>query len=151
MAFNNRQNDKGNKPTRIPVSGVRDIMTVLGKDPDFEYRFVLDKQERGARMMRFDRGGWTFARNDDLHGGISVGEESVYKSKNDGSIIRYPTGEGFFSYLMKIKKEWYDEDQAAKADAIDATEATIIRAGRPDGEENEGQYGTVKIERQRAS
>lgn len=149
MAFDNRHKDKGNKPTRIPVSGIRDIMTVLGKDPNFVYRFVLDKVEGGARIMRFDRGGWTFARMDDLPGGISVGEESVYKSKNDGSIIRFPTGEGFFSYLMKIKKSWFKEDQAAKAEAIDAVEETIIRAGRPDGEENKGQYGKVKISREK--
>jgi len=150
MAFNNREKDNENKPTRIPVSGIRDIMTVLGKDPAFEYRFVLDKAERGARMMRFDRGGWTFARHDDLPGGITVGEESVYKSKSEGSIVRFPTGEGHFSYLMKIKKEWYDADQAAKADAINAVEETIIRAGRPDGESNEGQYGSVKISREKA-
>ena len=92
MAFNNRQNEKRNKPTRIPVSGIRDIMTVLGKDPAFEYRFVVDKMERGARMMRFERGGWTYARTDDLPGGISVGEESVYKSKDHGSIVRFPSG-----------------------------------------------------------
>ncbi len=149
MAFDNRENER-NKPTRIPVSGIRDIMTVLGKDPNFEYRFVLDKIEGGARIMRFNRGGWTFARNDDMPGGITVGTESVYKSKKDGSIVRFPTGEGYFSYLMKIKKEWYDEDQAAKADAIDAVEETIIRAGRPDGEENKGQYGSVKISREKA-
>ena len=100
--------------------------------------------------MRFERGGWTYARQDDMPGGISVGEESVYKSKKNGSIIRFPSGEGLFSYLMKIKKEWYDEDQAAKAQAIDDVEQTIIGTGRPDGEENEGQYGSVKIERKRA-
>jgi len=150
MAFNNRQNEKRNKPTRIPVSGIRDIMTVLGKDPAFEYRFVVDKMERGARMMRFERGGWTYARTDDLPGGISVGEESVYKSKDHGSIVRFPSGEGIFSYLMKIKKERYNEDQAAKADAIDEVEQTIIGTGRPDGVENEGQYGGVKISRKRA-
>ena len=149
MSDDNRKNEI-NKPTRIPVSGIRDIMTVLGKDPHFQYRFVLDKTEGGARIMRFDRGGWTFARMDDLPGGISVGTESVYKSKTDGSLVRFPTGEGYFSYLMKIKKEWFDEDQLAKLDAIDATEKSIIEAGRPDGEENKGQYGEVKIERERA-
>ncbi len=150
MPANNRHNETQNKPNRIPVSGIRDIMTVLGKDPHFVYRFVVDKMERGARMMRFERGGWTYARIDDLHGGITVGEESVYKSKDHGSIVRFPSGEGLFSYLMKIKKEWYDEDQAAKAAAIDEVEQTIIGTGRPDGEENKGQYGSVKISREKA-
>ena len=150
MSFNNRDNETENKPNRIPVSGLRDIMTVLGKDENFAYRFVVDKMERGARMMRFERGGWTYARQDDLPGGISVGEESVYKTKKHGSIVRFPSGEGYFSYLMKIKKEWYDEDQAAKANAINEVEQTIIGTGRPDGEENHGQYGSVKITRDRA-
>ena len=150
MAFNNRKNEKENKPGRIPVSGIRDIMTVLGKDENFAYRFVVDKMERGARMMRFERGGWTYARQDDMPGGISVGEESVYKTEDHGSIIRFPSGEGYFSYLMKIRKDWYDEDQAAKAKQIDEVENTIIGTGRPDGEENQGQYGSVKLSRDRA-
>lgn len=150
MAFDNRQKDKQNKPKRIPVSGIRDIMTVLGKDENFSYRFVVDKMEKGARMMRFERGGWTYARQDDMPGGIQVGDESVYKSKTEGSIIRFPSGEGLFSYLMKIRRDWFDADQAAKAEAIDAVELSIIGTGRPDGEENEGQYGSVKISRERA-
>jgi hypothetical protein len=35
---------------------------------------------------------------------------------------------------MRIPKEWYDEDQAAKEDAIAATEATMKQP-------NDGGYG----------
>lgn len=148
---NNRadRNSEQNKPERIPVSGIRDIMTVLNKDPNFAYRFVLDKDEAGSRIMRFKRGWWDFARADDFEG-VSVGSESVYKSKQDGSIVRFPSGEGHFSYLMKIEKKYYDEDQQAKWNKIDEVEQTITRTGTtPDGEAIEGKYGSVKISRTR--
>ena len=140
----NRNNE--NKMERIPVSGLRDIMTVLGKDPNFAYRWVVDEDEKGSRILRFKRGGWEFARNDDQPGGVQVGSESVYKSRSEGSIIREHSGAGRFSYLMKIRKEFYDEDQAAKAKEIDEVEETIVGTGSSEGTEF-GQYGSIKIER----
>lgn len=132
------------KQTRVPVSGLRDILTVYGKDPTKKYRFVQDKGDNGMRIQNFKRGGWEFT---DASGGIKVGQESVYKSeRTTGSIVRYPSGEGYYSYLMEINKEWYDEDQAAKAEAIDELEETI--SGKRSSDDNKlGQYGDVSIER----
>lgn len=135
--------DAGTK--RVPVSGMRDILTVFGKDDEFEYRFVKDTTEGGARIMRYKRGGWDFTRPGKASE-IIVGEEAVYKSKSGGgSIIRYPTGEQWL-YLMQIRKDWYNEDQQAKADAIDATEASMTEDKSSDSNDL-GQYGQVKISR----
>lgn len=132
-----------NKADRVPVSGIRDILTVMGKDPNFVYRFIVDEDEQGSRIMRFNRGGWEFARQD--QGSLMVGKECVYKSKQEGSIIRLHTGDGKYSYLMRIKKEWYDEDQAAKAADILEVEETITKTGTSTGEDF-GQYGSIKID-----
>lgn len=133
---------------RVPVSGMRDILTVLGKDPNFHYRFVKDTNEDGSRIQRFIRGGYEFERvgqNKD----IQVGADAVYKSrrKGVGSIIRFPgDSHGTHLYLMRIKREWYDEDQGEKTRAIDEVESQITR--KKSSDENElGQYGSVKISR----
>jgi hypothetical protein len=135
-----------NKQERVPVSGMRDIMTVFNKDPAYSYRFVHDKSDSGARIYKYIRGGWEFSPTESEHGRIVVGEDSVYKTKQGDSIVRMQTGEGEYSYLMRIPKELYDEDQAAKQKDIDELEATITRTGSSTGEDF-GQYGEVKITR----
>jgi hypothetical protein len=126
------------------VSGLRDILSVWGKDPGMEYRFVKDSTEGGSRLMRFIRGGWDYVRPSKTSE-IVVGEECVYKSKSGtGSIIRYPTGDEWM-YLMEIRKEYYDEDQAAKAEQIDSVESQITKTKSSDNKL--GQYGQVKINR----
>jgi hypothetical protein len=140
-----------NKPRRVPVSGLRDILTVHGKDPDKVYRFVKDAEEGGSRIMQFKRAGYEFTDGSN-NGTITVGEECVYKSrKSNGTIVRHPVeankhGAPQYLYLMEIKKEWYDEDQAKKAEAVDELERTITAKQNPDSNEL-GQYGTVKINR----
>jgi len=135
-----------NKPTRVPVSGIRDILAVYGKDPNFEYRFVKDTNEGGMRIHTFMRGGWTFTEGGD-HSSIVVGDECVYKSeKGHGSIVRYPADAGAFLYLMQIPKELYDEDQQAKQDAIDEIEDQITKKRSSEHDEL-GQYGSIKISR----
>jgi hypothetical protein len=44
--------------------------------------------------------------------------------------------------LMEIKQDYYNEDQAAKADKIKATELDILNA------RSDGQYGDIKVNRQ---
>jgi len=146
MRMSNRASNRlnENKQERVPVSGMRDIMTVFNKDPAYSYRFVTDKTESGARIYKYIRGGWEFSPTESEHGRIVVGEDSVYRTKQGDSIVRMQTGEGEYSYLMRIKKEWYDEDQKAKLKEIDELEATITRTGSSTGEDF-GQYGKVTI------
>jgi len=141
MSNNRATNRATNKPQRVPVSGQRDILTVYGKDSNKQYRFVKDNDEGGMRIQQYIRGGWNFT---DPSGGIIVGEENVHKSKKgEGSIVRRPAGEGQWLYLMEIKKEWYDEDQAAKAEVVNQSESAITGTRSPDSDD--GQYGSVKI------
>jgi len=134
-----------NKPNRVPVSGLRDILTVYGKNPDFSYRFVEDADERGSRIQRFLRGGWNFTRAGERDE-ISVGQECVYKSKQDGSIVRYNTGGGRYSYLMQIPMKLFKEDQRAKEASIAEQEQAIV-GKRPTKGDELGQYGEVKLKR----
>lgn len=129
---------------RRPVKEFRDKLTLTGQDPRFVYRFVKDSTEMGNRILRFLQAGYVFVKSDEE---IEVGENYVHKSDNVGSIIRVPAGETTpdrlnWLYLMKVKKEWYDEDQRAKAEEIDAVENTITQPRN-----DLGQYGEVKLSR----
>lgn len=133
------------RPTRVPVSGLRDILTVLNKDPEYEYRFVTDGDDFGSRILKYKRGGYELVPSDE----VEVGEESVYKQRDGGSIVRIPSGNGKFLFLMKIRKEWYDEDQKGKQDQVDMIEQSMERNISPDEAEDHdlGQYGKVKVSR----
>ena len=123
---------------RVPIHGMRDKLTVRGKNPDFEYRWVRDTNEDGARIFEFHNAGWDFVQSDS---GVQIGQSLVYKTENVGSIIRVPSGDGEYMYLMFIPKELYDADQAEKAYAIDELERQIIEP-----QEDDGQYGRNKLD-----
>lgn len=128
------------RPPRVPVSGNRDILTVEGKDPAFDYRWVLDASESGQRILKFTKAWWEFVTSDD--GQHTVGQDMVYKTENVGSIVRVPAGSGKFYYLMRIPKEYYAADQKAKQDDINEREQAITQT-----DSDNGQYGEVKISR----
>ena len=67
---------------------------------------------------------------------------SVDHCKKLGSAITRPDG-GSTLVLMRILKEWYNEDQALKAEKIDALEQTMIS----DEQGSEGRYGTMTVQR----
>lgn len=124
---------RADRPRRVPVSGYRDVLTVHGKDNGFEYRWVLDSNDKGTRIRRFERAGYTLVDSAE----VDIGEDSVYKTSSGGSITAVPAGsDGGTLFLMKIDKDFYDEDQLEKMDAIDRNEETIHAApepGNPDG------------------
>lgn len=118
---------------RIPVNGNRDILTVKDKDPNYEYRWVLDNP---GRLMKFDQAGWEIVKEN-----LEVGQTAVDSSSRLGSAITVSRG-GQILVLMRIQKQWYDEDQLAKQEKVDALEASMnldLRTGRLDGQP--GFYG----------
>jgi hypothetical protein len=122
---------------RVPVSGFRDILTVHGKDPDYEYRWVKDGSESGQRIWRYQQAAYQFVLADELEG---VGQNFVYQTEDLGSLVRVPSGKGEYHYLMKISKEFYDEDQADKEKELRKLEENQARS-----DPGEGQYGSGTI------
>lgn len=129
---------KAKKPVRIPVGAARDILTVQGQDPNYAYRWVLDDPKRPGRLQRFRDGGWEVVTDSN-----EIGQNTVDRGKKLGSAITRPDG-GNTLVLMRILKEWYDEDQAAKADKIDALEETMVSDIQADG-----GYGGMTIGRRK--
>lgn len=136
------------KVRRVPLAGFRDILSVEGQDPNFVYRFVKDvdslvenkegsvEMRPGQRIMRFQAAGWTFVDSES----VTVGSNHVWKTENVGSIVRIPAGNNEYLYLMRIRKEWYEEDQRAKE--RDLLDIETQYSGAP---EEDGLYGSVSI------
>lgn len=110
---------------RIPVSGPRDILTVTNKDPNFVYRWVKDLP---GRVQRFLDGGYEIVNHD-----AQVGERTVDSGSKVGTAVTRNDA-GATLILMRIPVDWYNEDQDAKMEQIDALEASMsAEGGRNDG------------------
>jgi len=103
---------------RKPLSQ-RGPQSIIGdKDPNFHYRFVNDV---GSRVYNFQQAGYELVTDDNL----VVGDSRVSDASNLGSAHRVVGDGGTVSVLMKIKKEWFEEDQAAKAALVDEQEKAM--------------------------
>ena len=119
------------KSYRESINGTRGILTVKNKDPNFVYRIVNDIDDR---VLQLTERGYEIVTTD-----TPIGDKRVGTPTKEGSPVQINVGGGKKAYLMRIKKEWYDEDQAAKHADVDASEKAI-QSG--DG----GDYGSIKVE-----
>jgi hypothetical protein len=122
---------------RQPV-GQRSRLTVTGKDPNYEYRFVNDI---GDRISMFQDAGYELV-DQATH---RIGDSRLDIAKPEGthasvSVGVQQNGQGQRAYLMRIKKEWYDEDQAAKLERNREQEAAMKNPNI------EGAYGKISTE-----
>lgn len=126
-----RENVKG-RVVRKPLHQ-RGPMVISGdKDPDFVYRFVNDN---GSRIHNFQQAGYEIVEDN----GLTVGDTRVSDASSLGSAKRVISNDGTNSILMRIKKEYYEEDQAAKADLLAEQEAAMKQ------EASQGMYGSIKL------
>lgn len=106
------------RAVRKPLSQ-RGPQSIIGeKDPNFHYRFVNDV---GSRVYNFQQAGYELVSDDNL----VVGDSRVSDASKLGSAHRVVGDGGTISVLMKIKKEWFEEDQAAKAAMVDEQEKAM--------------------------
>lgn len=123
--------DRANRPERIPVSGQRDRLTVKSKDPAFSYRIVKDKP---GRIDTFLEAGYEVVSHE-----TQVGDKRVATPSQEGSPVKVHLGGGEQGYLMRQRKEWYEEDQKRKQDAIDDTESAMKRRSIMEG------HGSIEV------
>ncbi len=119
--------------TRTPVSQ-RNILTVKGKDPNYEYRIVNDVEDR---ITQFLEAGYEVVENE----AVDVGDKRVSQGTPVGSKKIFSVGGGTKAFVMRIKKDWYQEDQTDKQRRVDAQEASIKEKAL------DGNYGKFDISR----
>lgn len=118
---------------RVPV-GTRNVLSVAGKDPSYEYRIVNDS---GDRVQEFLDAGYEVVDSTS----VRVGDKRVNSASSEGSISQISVGQGQKAFVLRIKKEWYAEDQAAKQARVNELEsATKAKA-------LDGTYGKLEISR----
>lgn len=118
---------------RTPV-GTRNVLTVAGKDPSYEYRIINDS---GDRVQEFLDAGYELVEKDS----VRVGDKRVNAATAEGSKAHLSVGQGQKAFVVRIKKEWYQEDQARKqAHVNQLEEATKAKA-------LDGTYGKLEITR----
>lgn len=100
-------------------------------DPNFVYRFVNDT---GSRLPNFQQAGYELVQDTEL----LVGDSRVFDPSDIGTAKKVTSNDGTVSYLMRIKKEWFDEDQAKKDAYTKETEAAMKK------EASQGMYGSIK-------
>jgi hypothetical protein len=102
------------------------------KDKDYHYRFVNDI---GSRVYNFQEAGYEFVSDSEL----AVGDSRVIDPNDISSRKRVVSNDGTVSYLMRIKKEFYDEDQTTKMEHVDESETSMKR------DASQGMYGSIKL------
>ena len=122
------------RKTRKPLHE-RGPQTISGeKDPDFHYRFVNDT---GSRIHQMQEAGYELVTDEDL----VVGDARVSDPSQLGSAKRVISPDGSVAFLMKQKKEWFEEDQKAKQQRVDELESAMKQ------EASQGMYGSIKTSR----
>ena len=132
------------RPTRERVrnvfNGTQAKLTVNNQIPGYHMHIFND--EPGRIQTAID-GGWEFVTPDEV-GGV---KDSVTSGNTDlGDKVRFlvgtsEKGDGLYAYLMKIKEEWWQEDQAEIQKRNDRVD-DAIRGGVnvKDGTSSEGFY-----------
>lgn len=124
--------ERGPRRPRIPMGVPRSKLSVQGMEEGYVYRWFND---HGGRIQQATQAGYEFAkdvtagdtgeRNSDIGSKVS----QLVGAKEDGSPLR--------AYLMRIKREWYLEDQTAKQADINETDESI-RHGQIGKEHGDG-------------
>ena len=114
---------------RVPMHK-RNLIS-FNTDPDYSYRLFNDKD---GRLQRALEGGWELVESE-----ANIGDPMVGKAKKLGKHVSMPVGNDTMGYLMRIKKEWYEDDQKEKQKLVDATESAM----KPNKARNEYGEGLV--------
>ena len=121
------------RPVRTPL-GQRNKLSVKGIEPGYQYRFVNDTEDR---IAAFQDAGYELVDAST----VRVGDKRIDTATPEGSKAQISAGKGTKAFLMRIKEDWYKEDQKAKQDFIDEQE-NAIKTKTPGAD-----YGSVSISR----
>jgi hypothetical protein len=112
--------------------GTRNILTVHGKDPEYEYRIVNDT---GDRVLFLQNQDWEIVEAKE----VQVGDKRLGNPSTPTSLAEVSVGGNTKAYVMKKRKDWHQEDQATKQEYVNQTEAATKQDAL------NGTYGKLEI------
>jgi hypothetical protein len=136
------EGDRANRPTRkmtLEDSQGHGRLNVQGieEDKDYYYHVVSDKNNR---VYQLQQRGYEIVKQD---GKIVMGDCNP-KEVGDTITTTCDDSNGTKGVLMRIRREWKEEDDAYRQEQVAKTEEALFRTLK-----DEGQYGEVKIEKAR--
>jgi hypothetical protein len=117
MATSPTRGTRTTRTTRVPVTE-RNILSVKGKEPGYEYRIVNDS---GDRVQQLVDAGYEFVDAST----VQVGDKRINSTTPEGTHAQVSVGGGMKAYVMRIREDWYKEDQIAKQARVNEMEDTI--------------------------
>ena len=123
---------KAQRTQRTPLAN-RSVLGIKGKEPGYVYRIVNDT---GDRVASFQERGYEIVTDSS----ITIGDRRVGKASADGSPVQVAVGNGIDGYLMRIKEEYYKEDQASKEQKLSELEQSMRKEAK-----DISDYGNLKI------
>lgn len=118
---------------RTPINGTRNRLNVRGQEPGYVYRIVNDIDDRIQTLQEM---GYEIVTDKN----VTVGDKRIANPTQEGSPVKVSVGQGVQAYVMRQKKEWFDEDQKTKNAKNDELEAQMKREAK-----DAGFYGKLKI------
>ena len=123
---------KAQRPQRTPLAN-RSVLGIKGKEPGYVYRIVNDT---GDRVASFQEQGYEIVTDSS----ITIGDRRVGRASQDGSPVQVSVGQGIDGFLMRIKDEYYKEDQAYKEQQLRELEQSMKKDAT-----NTSDYGKLDI------
>lgn len=120
------------RPRRTPV-GTRNRLFLRNKEPGYFYRIVNDVDDN--IQLRLDQGYEIVPAEKTGR----VGDKRVDNASTPGSSSYISVGQGTKAVVMRIKEEYYKEDQNVKQAQLEELEQAM--------KTKDADYGTFKIER----
>lgn len=137
MANYRKSETNEGKRKRVPFGGFRSRLQVSDSFPGYVLRWFNDVD---GRIQRAQDAGYVFVKAEEVS---SLGEHQIHQDNSDlnGNVSKVVSrGEPVIrAYLMKIKEEWYQEDQREKEKVNKRTD-DALRQGRPGGEAGVNRY-----------
>lgn len=117
-AQRSRQTREEPRPQRKTLADQEDRLEVGKQDPNYHYTWAFDVDLTGQRLYELQERGYEFALAKDHF----VATAHTFDTSEYGSIIRKADGSktNGYLYLMRISREFYEEDKAFKQKRADA-------------------------------
>lgn len=116
---------------RTPLGGFKSRMSFKDQDPNYSYRYINDEE---GRLQQALEGDYEFVHSEKSAGDAEVGRDQSVDSRVSVQAGTTKDGGAMRSYLMKIPKKFYDEDQAAKESKLKEGESAIKHGNKGEDE-----------------
>lgn len=124
------------RPKRQPLVH-RQKLNVRNKEDGYHYRIVNANLDSDPdRVQDFIDAGWELVPKSHTE----VGDKRVDNPSALGSVSQVSVGQGTKAVVMRIRKDWYEQDQSEKQKLVDGQEQTMKGDAR-----KAADYGNLNV------